>query len=231
MKKIKLLLGVGLLLPIMSLSPVVAETATTTSSGTTATTDDATKIAELKKRIEANKAALKTKLDEVTKKRLIAKCKPAQTIIETHGKEASVIGESRIKAYTNIAASLQKLADKLKANGKDTTEVEADLKVVQTKITALSDAIKTYQQTLTDLKALDCVTDPTAFQATLILARTQREAIRASATELHTYLKETVKPAFEKLKPKADDKTTTSTKPVNSDSVLTGQTPAAGGNN
>ena len=235
MKKMKLLLGFALALPLLGLSPVFAESTTTNTttpastpaSSPVATTDTSAQSAtELKKRLDANKALLKTKLDDATSKRLVLKCKASQIVIETHGKVVSTIGEARGKAYADIVTKIQAIIDKLKANGKDTTEVEADLKVLQTKITTVSDDIKTYQQTITDLKAMDCVADPTAFQATILQARTQREAIRTAANDLHTYLHDTLRPAIEKLRPA---ETTTSTAPVNGDAALTSKVPATGG--
>ena len=234
MKRIKLLLGVGLLLPLLGLSPVFAEntttTPTTTAPATTPVTTDTTapSAADLKKRVDENKLLLKTKLDDATSKRIQLKCKASQTVVESHGKTVSILGEARGKAYTDLVANIQKLIDKLKNNGKDTIEVEADLKIVQTKITAVTDAIKTYQQTLADLKAIDCAADPTAFQATLNVARTQREAIRTAANDLHTYLQGTLKPALVKLRPTETTEKPASTVPANGDATLTSKIPATG---
>jgi hypothetical protein len=154
----------------------------------------------MKKRVEQNKTALKTKIDEATKKRIIAKCKPAQTIVK--GQETSIgsIGENRGKAFAKISESVQKLIDKLKAANIDTTEVEANLATAKTKADALTAAITTYKTTLADLKEMDCAADPTAFAATLATARTQRDAAKAAATDLRTYLSTTLKASINKLK-------------------------------
>lgn len=243
MKKAKLLLGAAFALPVLSLGSAYAETGTNGSAGTGAdanktttttnqTTDAATTAAELKKRIEERKTALKTKVDEVAKKRIMLKCKAAQTVVEAHGKSFATQSDSRSKSYQTVIANLQKLALRLKENGKDTTEVDASIKMAEQKLAALQTEFKNYQQIVTDLKALDCTTDPTGFQATLESARAKREVIRKAAEDLHTYLKSTVKSAFEKLKPATSDSTNGSsqaTTPTNSDTALTSKVPVSGG--
>jgi len=223
MKKLKLLIGSSLTFSLVALTPMIAyaETGTSTNSGTgtaTATpTTDATvkptetkpltaeeaakKLADMKKRLEDNKLALKTKLDAAATKRITQKCKAAQGVVKGAETSANAISTNRGKAYTKIAESVQKLIDKLKAEGKDTAELETALAAAKVKADSLSTKMKTYEQTLADLRELDCVADPTAFQAALDTARTQREAIKVAATDLRTYVSTTLKDAVKKFKP------------------------------
>ena len=217
MNRLYKILTTGLVLPIllMTVSPVMAEsgsgsTGSTSNSGTdtTSSTDEskltpeqlAQKAAELKKRLEDNKAKLKSKLDEAAKKRISNKCKAAQGVVKGAETSADSINTNRKKAYSKITDAVQKLVDRLKAQGKDTTEVESALVTAKQKAEALSSAMTTYQQTLSDLRSMDCVADPTAFAATLDTARTQREAVKTAATDLRTYLSVTLKGAVNKLK-------------------------------
>jgi hypothetical protein len=226
MKKMKLIIGSGLALSLFAITPMMAyaESSTGTGTGTdssnatttTTTTDKTTetkpltaeesakKLADMKKRLEENKAALKTKLDEVAKKRIIAKCKPAQAIVKGAETSANAISTNRGKAYTKIAESVQKLIDKLKADGKDTAELESALATAKQKAEALSAKMKTYEQTLADIREMDCAADPTAFQAALESARTQRDAIKTAATDFRTYVSTTLKAAVKKFKPSAE---------------------------
>ncbi len=252
MKKVRLLLGVAAALPVLSLSPVYAETTSTgstagtgngTSSGgvnSTATTPKTTQPTtasspeDVKKRIEEHKTTLKTKLDEATKKRIQLKCKAAQVTVAAHEKVFVTLGDSRSKVYDKLLVDLQKLATRLKDTGKDTTEIDADLKVAAQKVQTLKTEFKNYQQVVADVQAVDCATDPTGFKATLDAARTEREAIRKAAEDLHTYIKSTLKPAFDKFKTastgssQSRNATGTTTPPTNSDAALTSKVPAAG---
>lgn len=220
MKKIRLLIGTSLILPLISfnLLPVYAVESTTTTTPTTTDTTTQTrpptseevakKLADMKMRLAENKAALKTKLDTMAVKRITTKCKAAQGLVKGAETSANAISTNRAKAYTKISEAVQKLIDKLKANGKDTTEIEAAQAVAKTKADALSAAMTTYELTLSDLHDMDCATDPTTFQATLEKARTQREAIKVAATDLRTYISTTLKAAINKLKTQAENSAT-----------------------
>ena len=208
MKKIIFIIGAVLITPVMTFGTVLAytvsdsATGSTSSPNTTRPEDTTTPPSEetLRKHIEDNKLATKTKLDEASKKRIMAKCKPAQG--KAKGAETSItaIIESRDKAFNKISEAVQKVIDKLKAAGKDTTELEADLAVAKQKSAVLTADIATYRQTLAELQALDCVTDPTAFQATLVTARLQRDTAKAAAVDLRTYISTTLKTALNKVK-------------------------------
>ena len=230
MKKLKLLVGASLAISLTVMTPMAAfahvdGTTHTESDGTTTTAtaaaaetkpltaeETAKKLADMKKRLEENKAALKTKLDTASIKRITTKCKNAQGIVKGAETSANAISTNRGKAYTKISESVQKLIDKLKADGKDTAELETALAAAKIKAEALSTKMKTYEQTLADLHELDCVADPTAFQAALESARTQRDGVKVAAVDLRTYVSTTLKEAVRKFRPvtttetpKADD--------------------------
>ena len=182
------------------------------SSSDSSSTDDskltpeqvAQKAAALKQRLEDNK----TKLDDATKKRITLKCKSAQGVVKGAETSAEAISKNRKQAYTKIAEAVQKLIDRLKSQGKDTSELEGVLAVAKQKAEALGTAMTTYQQTLSDLRSMDCATDPAAFSATLETARTQRDAVKAAATELRTYISVTLKAAVNKIKSQLESEKT-----------------------
>lgn len=214
MNKLKLIFGSGLVVPMLTLSPVMvlaqSGTDSRTETTTTESSDESTapvtaeeaakKLADMKKRLEERKTALKTKLDEVSKKRITNKCKASQNLVKGAETSAKAISANRSKAYTKIAEKVQSLIDKLKANGNDTTELEAALAVAKQKSDTLASAMETYEQTLADLREMDCTSDPVAFQATLDTARTQREAIKVAANDLRVYISTTLKEAIRKLR-------------------------------
>lgn len=229
MNKLRILLGSTLSVALLMLSPMAVlamtgsdssgsettETPTTTSANDTTTKPTAEQIAakqaELKKRLDEYKVASKTKVDEKTKKIIVAKCKPAQIVVKGANTSASSISESRAKAYIKISDRIQLLIEKVKAQGIDTTALVAANATGKLKADTLATSLKTYQQTLADLGEMDCATDPTGFQATLALARTQREAVKTQAQDLRTYisitLKDEIKAIKTQIQPAEDTKT------------------------
>lgn len=245
MKKLRIVLGATLSTCLLMMPvAVVAEASTADNSGssnsnssTTSSTDDtktltpeelAKKAAELKKRLDDNKAALKTKVDDATKKRITTKCKNSQVVIKGAETSANAISTNRGKAYSKIAEKIQALIDKVKAQGIDTTALEAANTVAKQKAETLSASMKTYEATLADLRAMDCAADPTAFKATLDLARTQRETVKTQAQDLRTYISTTLKDAIKAVRKQIDPSDTETQKP--NDSTDTKPTTTGGTN-
>lgn len=235
MKKLRIVLGTTLSASLVMMTPMTVLAVTgsgsdgtgssSDTSNTTTTTDTAKpltaeeiakKAAELKKRIDENKATLKTKIDEATKKRITTKCKPAQIAVKGAETSANAITENRGKAYSKIAEKIDALIVKVKAQNIDTAALEAANATAKQKAETLSASLKTYQQTLADLQAMDCVADPTAFQATLEKARTQRETVKTQAQDLRTYISTTLKDAIKAVKKQLEPTETETQKPEKS---------------
>ncbi len=216
MNKIKLLLGASMFASTLIIAPVMA----LSGSGSTPASEPAETehvdtpkdLSDRKTRLDDNKTRLKTKISELDKKRITAKCKPSQALVGTAGKSTSAIAANRAKAFDKISARVQTLIDRFKADGKDTALLEADLKVAQTKALTLSADFKLFDQSLIDLRLMDCVADPLAFQAALDTARAQLETTKTAAADLRTYISSTLKPAIEQLKTGLEASETTNEK-------------------
>lgn len=163
-------------------------TPTTTNTSAQTTTETPKTETTLAQRLEARKTALKTKLDATTKKRIETKCKPAQALVTAAQKKATTAGDNRVKIYGEISTKVDALITKLKTAGADTTELESLQTQLKTKITTFTTDAASYKQSLEDLAALDCVSDPTAFKATLETARTQRAQLAKDAADVRTQL-------------------------------------------
>lgn len=231
MKKLRYILGISLLLPAFAFAPVLAETTTSgTGSGDTTTvkSDDSTDSTEqetikepstdpteMKNRLEHLKTNLKIKLDDTSKRRIALKCKPAQAAVIGAEKNDKANGTKRNDIYKRISASIKSLIDKLNADNVDTTALAAAKTTLDQKIVAFDADMTAYQQALSDLHSLDCVTDPAAFQAALTTARTDREKLRTDAVDIRTFITTTLKPALkavrDKLKPTTEDSDTSTT--------------------
>ncbi len=219
MKKLRLLTGTVFALSLMSfnLLPAAYAISNATSDTTTDTSTDTTKTktltaeelakkqAELKKRLDDNKAGLKTKLDATSTKRITTKCKASIAKIAGAETSAKAVSSNRGKAYSKISEAVQKLIDKLKANGKDTADLESKLLYSKNLSDVLATNMTAYEVTLADLQTVDCTADPSTFQGTLEKARTQREAVKTAATDLRTYISTTLKTAVSSVKSQADD--------------------------
>lgn len=149
---------------------------------------------ELSDRIAKRKSEFKTNLTIAASERLKTRCKSAQGIIkkiEDSHKQPLVARQTR---YENLVTKLSELRDKLKAAEIDTTALDAQLLVLDTKIATFNTELAALQQARVDLQALDCTADPAAFKASLEAARAQREKVVKAAADIRVYSKDTIKP-------------------------------------
>ena len=231
MKKLRYILGTSLVLSSLIASPVMAvstpatdvvsepvqkptttsaesKPVTTAASTATVSTDPALRA----KRLEELKMKLKVKLDDATMKKIVLKCKPAQTIVEGAEKIDTSNGLKRGNAYKKISTSVQDLITKLNANNVDVTSLETAATMLNQKIAIFNTDLTSYQQTHSDLRTLDCAIDPTAFQTALVATRTAREKVRTDAVDIHDFVKVTLKPALEAVKAQLQATKTNATK-------------------
>ena len=151
-------------------------------------------------RLETYKKGLKETLTETVKTRIAGRCVAAQAILKAKIDNNLKTTSARTIAYEKIVNDLQKVVTAATAKDVDTTDLEANITVLQTKIAAFKTANTTFQQALTDVGALDCKTDPTAFKAALNTARVNQAAVLTSAKDIRTYVKDTVKVTLQALK-------------------------------
>ncbi len=104
------------------------------ASKTTLVEPDDKDTAARTKRLDDIKTALKTKLSEDDKKRIVQKCKSAQNFVGSEGTNDKSNGVKRIDIYKKIDSKLDELTAKLKSAGRDTSALEADKLVLDLKI-------------------------------------------------------------------------------------------------
>ncbi len=171
---------------------VMAETSSNTSTDTTTTETEAETQAR-HDRIEKFKSDLKINLTLTQKLRLKTRCKPAQSVV---AKVRNKFGNSittRTEAYTELSKNLDKLITRLKAASVDTSTLEQEKTTLDTKIATYKTDLDTYKQALSDLKLVDCLADPTGFQAALETARTDHDTLVTDVVGIKTYVKDTIK--------------------------------------
>lgn len=155
---------------------------------------------EFTSRMDKLKTKFKVKLGETEKRQLKLRCRPAQSVVAKLNTRFGNSVTKRTQAYTELSANLDKLIAKLKAKGVNTTTLEQQKTELDNKISSYKTDLAAYQQSLTDLKNTDCVTDPDAFKAALEAARAAHETLVNDAVGIKTYLLNTIKPSLQSIR-------------------------------
>lgn len=203
--------GVLVAAPAVALAETSTSTTTSTSGSTSAsdtstttpttnnTTDVETKDKNLSDRLAAFETKFQVKLTLAEANSLKLHCVAAQGAVGQLNARFGVNVKIRSKAYAAIQARLTKLIADLKAKNISTTTLEQEQTALNTKIATFNTDLTAYQQSLADLKAEDCKTDPTGFQAALTAARSAHDTLVSDATAISTYVTGTIKPTLQTL--------------------------------
>lgn len=208
------LLAVLFAAPLVASSVVFGQTnpETTTTNDTTQTTEapeTSVQKTEREARIKTLKEQQKVRLSVTEKKKIQDKCQAAQGKVGSVGGRVNGAETSRTKVHANLLARMENLVAKLKTKNLDTTQLEASITELKAKITTFETDLATYKQTISDLRALDCKTDPEGFRAALQTARTNLETVRADAKAVHSYLNDTIKPLLKTIRTQVEGGATT----------------------
>ncbi len=166
----------------------------------------------LQQRLDKRKAELKTKLTTAEQARLKLKCKASQGLLSRLQGRITGIETSRANVYGELADRLTKFSTKLKGQGVDTTQLQSELEVLNTKIETFKTDLAAYKLAVSDLASMDCATDPTAFKASLTAARTAHDKVMSDSVEIKKYVNDTIKPTLVQLKQKLSSTTNTDKK-------------------
>jgi len=180
----------------------VEDSATATSQTRTESSDDTTSEVEkeLETRIEKHKSELKTKLSTAKQNSIKSKCKASQGKVSSISGRIKGLETSRTQVYKNLTTRLTTLSQKLKDKGVDTTDLNAQKAELSKKVDTFKTDRTDYKQAVSDLEKLDCVSDPTAFQASLEAARTARAKVADDAKAVRAYLNDTIKPTLKTIR-------------------------------
>ncbi len=206
-----LALGISaiLILPILSTVAVFAvEDNTSTTSQTTTETSATDAAKALAERIAKHKDELKTRLSNAEKLRLQSKCKASQGLVSSIRGRIKGIETSRGQVYKNIINRLTNLSEKLKNKGANTTELDADIATLQTKMDTFNTDLAAYKQAVSDVADMDCITDPDGFKAALEAARAARQKVNEDGLAVRSYINDTIKPLLKTIRAQLEaDKT------------------------
>ena len=222
LKRLRYFIGLAIMAAALIAAPAVFAESGTGSSSTgsptstpptqpttnTQTTDNtstdlpltAAQKTELLTRLAKQKTDLKIKLTDAETSKLKLKCQPAQTVVKTVETRVNTNVETRTKAYQDANDKLTAIIAKLQSKGIDVTELKSELTVLQGKITVFNTDLTAAKQAMSDVRNVDCLSDPTAFEAALQTARTARDKVIKDASDIKTYVSSTIKPTLEKIR-------------------------------
>jgi hypothetical protein len=184
---------IGLLaLPIVS-GVAWAATGTDSSTSPLIPPADPEQSTTLQERMAQRKSALKIPLTTAQSQNIIKKCSTAQTVLQKVQATDKTKISNRTQIYTDLATHISTVITQLDSQHVDTT----NLKLVQTKFNQsinqyLADSV-TYKTTLDDIVAMNCKTDPTGFQTTLVNARQLRTKLSNEAAQIKSTVPTTTK--------------------------------------
>jgi hypothetical protein len=193
MKRLKLILSSLIVTPLL-LVPAVAHAVTTTTTTTeTVTTETTTQ------RIGKYKLTLKVQPTAAEQIKIKANCKAAQVkgrILSTQINQKVVL---RSAAYVSVTGKIDSLITDLKAANIDTAKLQTERDALQKLITTYGTDLKAYQENITDMNAVDCITDPVGFKAALETARTSQATVLKDIIAIRTYVNDTIKPTLQDI--------------------------------
>ncbi len=198
MRYFKLLL-LSLLVPLLIVGVARANEASNASSDSTSSSTTTTPSTTLEDRVKSHEDAIKVKLTAADEARMKLRCKAAQGVVSSVTGRVKGIETSRNQVYGNVVDQLTTLSAKLKAKNVDTTELNNEITTLKTKVTTYKTDLTTYKQAITDLSAINCTSDPTAFKATLEAARTSLLKVGTDIKDIRTYITGTIKPTLTKI--------------------------------
>lgn len=111
-------------------------------------------------------------------------------------------GERKKEKYENIKTRVQAVIDTAKEQGVDTAKLEEDLVVLATKVEVYkAEAIELYDK-LQKSASVDCTTEEGRAEMRVWLqeARNQLKEVRSAMKDIHTFLRETLKPDLHDVK-------------------------------
>lgn len=197
MKKIQVILS-SLIAASAMLLPVAVRAETTTPNTTTTTTTTTTET--ITQRVGKYKQSLKNQPTAAEQAKIKLNCKAAQVkgrVLSTQISQKIVI---RSAVYVSITNKLNTLVTDLKASNVDTAALETQRDALQKLITTYGTDLKTYQENIADMNAIDCVTDPVGFKAALEAARSSQAIVLKDIKAIRTYVNDTIKPTLVDLK-------------------------------
>lgn len=193
--KRQLIVGLSLGIALSVLLPVYS------GAQTPANSDSKT---ELNDRLEKRKTVVQTRLSAAEATRVSTRCAAAQQKFTAIGKKFSDNDQPLRAKYEAYNARLAKITEKADARGIDTTELKKNTVIFNQQYQGLVTAANDFNLSISDLKSVDCKTNPNGFKATLEAARKEQKDVQAARTELSKLVKGPLLESIKSIKTTAE---------------------------
>ena len=208
-KTLAKMISIAFIFTLLPVLPVVAHGDESHDSGSVVSAeksfeiDDSTKAefkANLETRLKQRKEAVTENLTFIKQKRIQKGCVASQALINKVSEKASATKTSRDQIYDNMTKNAEKLRDRLKENGQDTTTLDKNLEELHALIDSFKTDLKEMRQVAQDLSAMDCGADPAGFISSLQVLREARDKVVTDSQVIKNYVKDNLKPTLQEIR-------------------------------
>ncbi len=162
-------------------------------------TSDQSDAAALQVRLTQRKTQLKTRLTAAQQARIKNRCKATQGLLVSFDARIKTVESNRVNAYDTILDHLNSLTTRV-GDKADTTDLQAQIAVLNSKVEAFKTDFTAYRQAVEDLHTMDCGADPAAFQASLESAKASQAQLRTEVMDIRAHITDMIKPALAALR-------------------------------
>lgn len=139
-------------------------------------------------------------LDDAKKAVIVQKCQVAQERLQKLQEKSDKLVELRADTYGTFQKELQAIKLRMARQGVDASEIDLLIGKIQQGLDTFTLAADAYGTSLDDVIAVDCVQKPEQFQAGLVVLRTKRATLLASADTLKSIMGHAKQNTFNQLK-------------------------------
>ncbi len=185
--------------PVLVVGAVSAQESTLPKPpGTSNTTNkqEGVSTTDVSKRVAERKAKMLKRLSQVEQVRVKAKCAVASRDIALLQTRSKVHFSNQAQRHARLLAKLQTLRQKLVEAGIDVANYDKQVVALQEKVHVYETEVKSFESVLADLSAMDCVSDPEGFVATMREAKLLRHNVVQKSLDIRSYIKNTLRPAL-----------------------------------
>jgi chromosome segregation ATPase len=107
---------------------------------------------------------------------------------------------ARSESYKNIQTRARTIANRLKSDGYDTSQLEADLATLSDKIENISDNYATFISDLKNTQGVECGNSKGEFANRYMNARNAMLAVREGMLDVKTFIQDTIRTDIQKIR-------------------------------
>lgn len=130
----------------------------------------------------------------------LEKCEVIEKRIVARLEEIKENAEKKKAKYKQLRERVQNFVTTAKEKGADTTKLEADLAVLDEKISTYASEATKFYELLKKTQDFTCGKSEGEFRAALQAARAQLEVVHAASKDVHTYFRGTIIPDIKAVK-------------------------------